>query len=118
MMLFNKVDLQEETRNGHKISCTTQAGLESLLAALTQRLRLLTSDAHGPALATTARHREQCKRCLEHLSTFLTYEAHGFDFVLAAEELRYAGDCLGRILGRIDVEELLSVIFRDFCVGK
>ena len=37
---------------------------------------------------------------------------------LAAEELRTAANELGRISGRVDVEELLDVIFRDFCIGK
>jgi len=37
---------------------------------------------------------------------------------LAAEELRTAANEIGRITGRIDVEELLDVIFRDFCIGK
>ena len=37
---------------------------------------------------------------------------------LASEELRVAADELGRITGAIDVEELLDVIFRDFCIGK
>jgi len=37
---------------------------------------------------------------------------------LAAEELRSAANCLGRLLGRVDVEDILDVIFREFCVGK
>ena len=37
---------------------------------------------------------------------------------LAAEELRVAASCLGRLLGRVDVEDVLDVIFREFCVGK
>ena len=37
---------------------------------------------------------------------------------LAAEELRAAANCLGRLLGRVDVEDILDVIFRDFCIGK
>ncbi|ORY82584.1 tRNA modification GTPase [Protomyces lactucae-debilis] len=120
MLVVNKVDLRSDARQGHHLSCTTHAGVDAFLAALTGRLQALTSDEHGQGLAlgTTARHREQCERCLEHLDIFLRYDTHGFDFVLAAEELRYAGDCLGRVLGRIDVEELLSVIFRDFCIGK
>ena len=40
------------------------------------------------------------------------------DVVLAAEELRSAVRSLGRIVGRVDVEDLLDVIFRDFCIGK
>lgn len=37
---------------------------------------------------------------------------------LAAEELRIASCELGKITGVVDVEELLDVIFRDFCIGK
>jgi tRNA modification GTPase len=37
---------------------------------------------------------------------------------LLAEELRLAADALGRLSGRIDVEDILDVIFRDFCIGK
>ncbi len=37
---------------------------------------------------------------------------------LQAEELRAALAALGRLLGRSDVEDLLEVIFRDFCIGK
>jgi tRNA modification GTPase len=37
---------------------------------------------------------------------------------LVAEELRTAATALGRLTGRVDVEDILDVIFRDFCVGK
>jgi tRNA modification GTPase len=37
---------------------------------------------------------------------------------LVAEDLRYALAALGRLAGRVDVEEVLDVIFREFCVGK
>jgi tRNA modification GTPase len=37
---------------------------------------------------------------------------------LVAEELRSAAGSLGRLLGRVDVEDILEVIFRDFCIGK
>jgi tRNA modification GTPase len=37
---------------------------------------------------------------------------------LVAEQLRRAATGLGRLTGRVDVEEILDVIFRDFCVGK
>lgn len=40
------------------------------------------------------------------------------DVVLAAEELRQAAGALGRITGRVDVEEVLEVVFREFCIGK
>jgi tRNA modification GTPase len=37
---------------------------------------------------------------------------------LAAEELRVASQALGRLLGRVDVEDILDAIFREFCIGK
>jgi tRNA modification GTPase len=37
---------------------------------------------------------------------------------LAAEDLRAAATALGRLLGRVDVEDILDVIFRQFCIGK
>lgn len=40
------------------------------------------------------------------------------DVVLAAEELRYAADAVGKISGVIGVEDVLDVVFRDFCIGK
>lgn len=40
------------------------------------------------------------------------------DVVFAAEELRYASDALGRVTGKIDVEEILGKIFASFCIGK
>ena len=54
---------------------------------------------------------------------FYSFSDHSFveaenDIVLAAEELRYAAQSIGRITGRIDVEDILDVIFRDFCIGK
>jgi tRNA modification GTPase len=37
---------------------------------------------------------------------------------LAAEDLRAAADSLGRLLGRVDVEDILDAVFREFCIGK
>jgi tRNA modification GTPase len=37
---------------------------------------------------------------------------------IVAEELRLAARALGRLIGRVDVEDILDVIFRDFCIGK
>ena len=40
------------------------------------------------------------------------------DEEIVAEELRAAAQTLGRLTGRVDVEDILDVIFRDFCIGK
>ncbi len=63
---------------------------------------------------TRARHREALIDCEAALVRFLGVAAPE----LAAEDLRLATRALGRITGRVDVEDMLDVIFRDFCIGK
>jgi len=43
---------------------------------------------------------------------------HDKDIELAAEDLRMASRHLGSIIGKVDVEEILGSIFKDFCIGK
>lgn len=65
---------------------------------------------------TRDRHRAGLSETLRHLDRAMAIREIGLE--LAAESLRSAADSLGRITGRIDVEDLLDVIFRDFCIGK
>jgi tRNA modification GTPase len=60
------------------------------------------------------RYRVALYECLKHLKHALTT----LELELKAEDLRLAARSLGRITGRIDPEDLLDVIFRDFCIGK
>ena len=68
----------------------------------------------GAPPPTRARHRQALTLCLAAL------DASGAAPLpeLAAEELRIAADELGRITGRIDIEDMLDSVFRDFCIGK
>jgi tRNA modification GTPase len=63
-----------------------------------------------------ARHRELLRATADMLHRSIDTSAMGEELV--AEELRAASFVLGRLLGRVDVEDLLDVIFRDFCIGK
>ena len=65
-------------------------------------------------LLTRARHRAALEDCRAALERFLQASAPE----LAAEDLRLATRALGRITGRVDVEDLLDVIFAEFCIGK
>ena len=95
------------------ISTKTAQGLDALLETLTARVSGLLAD-RGPPPPTRARHREALTRCLAALDA-----AQSADLPeLAAEDLRRAADELGRITGRIDIEDMLDAIFRDFCIGK
>ena len=75
----------------------------------------LSSGEASDFLITRHRHRvllEQCKECLEN------FMDPDIEADIACEELRAALDCLQKITGHIDVEEVLDVLFRDFCIGK
>jgi len=96
-----------------RISVKTGAGLDALLAKLTDELARR-FDATDAPLITRARHRASLDECLAALRR---YDAAALP-ELAAEDLRLAARALGRITGRVDVEDLLDIIFRDFCIGK
>ena len=102
-------------RFDHLVSSTTGAGIDVLLDDLTGRIAADLAPAESP-LVTRQRHRTALASCLEAIRAALSDDSRPLE--LRAEDLRRAGDALGRITGRIDVEDLLDVIFRDFCIGK
>ena len=69
------------------------------------------------SLVTRARHRAALEETVAALDRAHNEGESGREEVLA-EELRAAATTLGRLTGRIDVEDILDVIFRDFCIGK
>ncbi|NYZ13100.1 tRNA uridine-5-carboxymethylaminomethyl(34) synthesis GTPase MnmE [Azospirillum sp. RWY-5-1] len=95
------------------VSARTGAGLRSLEERLATFADERLAGSGTPAL-TRARHRSALEEChgalLRSLSAVLPE--------LAAEDVRMAARALGRITGRVDVEDVLDVIFRDFCIGK
>lgn len=115
LTIWNKADLGF-TRDGLSISLKTGDGLAQLIEALTKKVRArLEAGSDAPAL-TRSRHRHALGEALAHLR-------HGLDAPsdqpeLLAEDLRLAMRAIGRITGRVDVEELLDFVFRDFCIGK
>jgi tRNA modification GTPase len=96
------------------VSVKSGEGMAAFLARLEEAVKArLESHGSAPAL-TRARHRaalEDCATCLHRSLMAPALE-------LMAEDLRLAARALGRITGRVDVEDLLDVIFRDFCIGK
>jgi tRNA modification GTPase len=121
-LVRNKIDLgatgsasAESAVRGFRISAARGEGLSDLIAALV----VFASDYFGAgdvALIT----RERQRRLLEETAAALErcVIAIGQGEELAAEDLRSAAYALGRLLGRVDVEDILDVIFREFCIGK
>jgi tRNA modification GTPase len=96
------------------LSCRSGAGLAALIAALQAfAAEALTTE---PALVTRERQRAHLRAALEALTEALALGPGEDDLV--CEQLRLATRSLERLLGRVDVESVLDVIFRDFCIGK
>ena len=118
LVVLNKTDLVAGALPGSvcgrpalATSCKTGAGIAGLVAAIAGRCEAGSGD--GPPI-TRARHRAALQACAEALA-----RAQGADAAeLAAEDLRHAVTALGRITGRVDVEDILDVIFAEFCLGK
>lgn len=120
IVLFNKSDLGD---NGvpdvsaalaqRAVSVKTGAGIERFLTVLAAAVRDRIGLGDAP-LITRTRHRAALSECREALAR----AAAAPESELAAEDLRLAVRALGRITGSVDVEDLLDVIFRDFCIGK
>ncbi|WP_145683527.1 tRNA uridine-5-carboxymethylaminomethyl(34) synthesis GTPase MnmE [Azospirillum brasilense] len=119
VVVLNKTDVADAavpTVGGWEattVSARTGAGLPELETRLTAFTADRLAGSGAPAL-TRARHRSALEECRDALRRALTAPLPE----LMAEDVRLASRALGRITGRVDVEDLLDVIFRDFCIGK
>lgn len=115
IVVVNKVDLAAvEGTDIVPLSAKSGAGLPELLARLERSVGLLMEDGASAPPLTRARHREALLEAHAALGRALLAP----EIALVAEDLRLALRAIGRITGTVRVEELLDVIFRDFCIGK
>jgi tRNA modification GTPase len=100
------------------ISCTGGFGIDELKTEITKTVKHALSvggSFDGPAL-TRQRHREHLRESLEALYRFKDSPVEHIEIL--AEELRLAGKSVARITGKVDVEQILDIVFKDFCIGK
>ncbi len=123
LVVLNKVDLRPEwpLEAGEiqgcpvfAISALTGQGLARLLSDLERRVADRLGVVGTAPAVTRARHRTALEDCRTALERALAAELPE----LIAEDLRLALRALGRLTGQVDVEDILDVIFRDFCIGK
>ena len=123
-VIFNKCDIAQHDRSKgaeyqHQkwlsLSAKTGQGFDKLLKGLEEYLAANFSTDQSVVI-TRARHRHLLEGCRQALGRALA-EPEGREDIIA-EELRLAACDLGRLTGRVDVEDVLDVIFRDFCIGK
>ena len=118
LVVVNKIDLTGAPRlvvgrEPIAVSVLQGAGLGTLERAIEEALAARLDVSGGPSL-TRARHRAALEATVAALQRAMVAEASE----LAAEDLRMAGRELGRITGRVDVEDILDVVFASFCIGK
>ncbi|XP_016064901.1 PREDICTED: tRNA modification GTPase GTPBP3, mitochondrial [Miniopterus natalensis] len=108
-------DLSPELPPHLLLSCLTGEGLDGLLEALRKELAAVCGNpSTGPPLLTRARHQHHLQGCLDALGHYKQAK----DVALAAEALRIARGHLACLTSGGGTEEILDIIFRDFCVGK
>jgi tRNA modification GTPase len=131
-LVRNKADLQENDPHNnqhsvqhpcgdeHEFTFTCSAlrgdGIDALICGLVHYAKNYFGSGE-PAMVTRGRHRSILVKTKAALARALEKEISDHEDVLA-EELRMAARGLGRLTGRVDVEDVLDVIFRDFCIGK
>jgi tRNA modification GTPase len=131
-LTLNKVDLAEPVNTrvtalsrsiseygfSYRISALNGTGIDQLINGLAGFAKEYFSTVEA-GIVTRARHRHLFEQTVAALDRALAEAAKsGEHEELIAEELRSAATSLGRLTGRVDVEDILDVIFRDFCIGK
>ena len=117
----SKVDLvdsdMQQTLSGKgliAVSGKTGVGIDRLIAYLTDVAANLAGE---PALVTRERQRHALSETVARLESAIVVAMPGQE-ELFAEDLRLAARALGRITGRVGVEEVLDSVFKNFCIGK
>ena len=120
IIVLNKSDIDSKKNHNFKeaiiVSVKNNHNIDLLVKKIKEELskKFITS---GDVLVTRERHREKLNACLKELDNFLKKDQNK-DIEMAAEDLRLATRQLGGIVGKVDVEEILGSIFKDFCIGK
>ena len=119
--VYNKADLIQEksllNKEGFNISCKTKQGIEGFIEGLGAEVKKLTSFSDmtvGPNRIRHINHLNETKDSLE----LALKEAKIGKIDISADFTRSASVSLGRIVGSVDIEEVLDEIFLGFCIGK
>ena len=120
LVVLNKMDLAPKDLRKKEmlaISLKDEIGLDKLLNGLKKTVSKRMASQE-PAVITRIRHREALQSSLNSMRSAKTALLLGEETEIVAEELRAATKSLGRVVGAVDVEDLLDIVFGDFCIGK
>jgi tRNA modification GTPase len=121
IVLLNKSDVKDIQNHQFDVdtilvSVKDNRNINILIKKLKEKLSKKFTANNG-VLISRERHRVKLNECLKEIDKFLKKDQNK-DIELAAEDLRMATRHLGSIVGKVDVEEILGSIFKDFCIGK
>jgi|TARA_B110000211_G_scaffold233113_1_gene298439 tRNA modification GTPase len=121
IVLLNKSDVKEDQHHKFNVdtilaSVKNNKNIDILIEKIKEKLSSKFTS-NSSILITRERHRVMLNECLKEIDKFMKKDQNQ-DIELAAEDLRMATRHLGSIVGKVDVEEILGSIFKDFCIGK
>ena len=123
ILLVNKTDLydfkvpeQLKKYNPFLISVLKETNIDKVISEIKYILKK-SLHTSSDVFITRERHRIDLNNCILSLQDFKNKNINE-DFDKATEDLRVAVRNLGKVVGKVDVEEILSSIFNDFCIGK
>ena len=120
IVVLNKSDIDSNQKHNFKesvlISVKENKNIDELIKKIKNQLASKYTTSKN-ILVTRERHRIKLNHCLKEIDNFLQKDQKK-DIEMAAEDLRLATRHLGGIVGKVDVEEILGSIFKDFCIGK
>lgn len=99
------------------ISLNTKTGIDNFLQKIQEIIERKTSPANS-AVFTRQRHLNQINETINHIERFISAFKKRKPLELCVEDLRLSANSLGKITGKIDIEDLLDKIFSSFCIGK
>ena len=120
IVVLNKSDIDNSRRHNFKDSVMVSVKENTNIDELVKKIKNILSTKFMLSkniLITRERHRIKLNHCLNEIDNFLKKDQKK-DIEMAAEDLRLATRHLGGIVGKVDVEEILGSIFKDFCIGK
>ena len=120
IVVLNKSDLDNNEKHNFRECVLISVKENKNIDLLVKKIKKLISSKFTSSkniLITRERHRIKLKACLVEIDNFLKKDQKK-DIEMAAEDLRLATRHLGGTVGKVDVEEILASIFKDFCIGK
>jgi tRNA modification GTPase len=119
IVVVNKIDLHKKSadKNYIQVSLKENIGTDELVKNIKEKVEKLLGNSEN-AIITRSRHKHELQNTVSELNNFIKNRNENMPIELCSETLRRASFYLGKIVGKIGVEDILDKIFSEFCIGK